>query len=111
MWPGACSGRVQSWCGSMSSGRTMVGSRVFVFAMASPAAALGGARLRTMLRRRGAAYAVRMLRQLATALAFETRGRGLLEITRPVAEWVSASGFTTGLLTLFIRHTSASLVV
>ena len=52
-----------------------------------------------------------MLRQLATALAFETRGRGLLEITRPVAEWVSASGFTTGLLTLFIRHTSASLVV
>jgi secondary thiamine-phosphate synthase enzyme len=52
-----------------------------------------------------------MLRQLATTLAFETRGRGLLEITRPVTEWAGTSGFTTGLLTLFIRHTSASLVV
>jgi secondary thiamine-phosphate synthase enzyme len=52
-----------------------------------------------------------MLRQLATTLAFDTRGRGLLEITRPVAEWTSASGFTSGLLTLFIRHTSASLLV
>jgi secondary thiamine-phosphate synthase enzyme len=52
-----------------------------------------------------------MLRQLATTLALETRGRGLLEITRPVTEWAGTSGFTTGLLTLFIRHTSASLVV
>ena len=52
-----------------------------------------------------------MLRQLATTLAFETRGRGLLEITRPVADWAGASGFVSGLLTLFIRHTSASLVI
>ena len=52
-----------------------------------------------------------MLRQLATTLAFETRGRGLIEITRPVADWTAASGFATGLLTLFIRHTSASLLI
>ncbi len=52
-----------------------------------------------------------MLRQIATTLAFETRGRGLIEITRPVADWTAASGFATGLLTLFIRHTSASLVI
>ena len=52
-----------------------------------------------------------MLRQLATTLVFDTRGRGLLEITRPVAEWAGASGLGTGLLTLFIRHTSASLVI
>jgi secondary thiamine-phosphate synthase enzyme len=54
---------------------------------------------------------LRMLRQLATTLAFDTLGRGLFEITRPVTEWAGATGFTTGLLTLFIRHTSASLVV
>ena len=52
-----------------------------------------------------------MLRQLDTTLAFDTRGRGLLEITRALESWVGESGFATGLLTLFIRHTSASLVV
>jgi secondary thiamine-phosphate synthase enzyme len=52
-----------------------------------------------------------MLRQRATTLAFETRGRGLLEITQPVADWAAASGFASGLLTLFVRHTSASLVI
>jgi len=52
-----------------------------------------------------------MLRQLATTIAVETRGRGLVEITRTLQTWVGESGFATGLLTLFIRHTSASLVV
>ncbi len=40
--------------------------------------------------------------------SFDTRGRALVEITRPVADWVSESGIEAGLLTLFIRHTSAS---
>jgi secondary thiamine-phosphate synthase enzyme len=52
-----------------------------------------------------------MLRQLAITLGFDTPGRGLLEITRTLERWVGESGITTGLLTLFIRHTSASLVV
>ncbi len=52
-----------------------------------------------------------MLRQAQTILAFDTRGRGLLEITRPVADWVAQSGLRAGLLTLFVRHTSASLVI
>jgi secondary thiamine-phosphate synthase enzyme len=52
-----------------------------------------------------------VLRQLVTTLGFDTRGRGLVEITREVASWVGASGLATGLVTLFIRHTSASLVV
>lgn len=52
-----------------------------------------------------------MLRQTTTTLTFETRGRGLLEITRPVLDWVSEAGFGSGLLTLFVRHTSASLLV
>lgn len=51
------------------------------------------------------------LRQSAGTLAFATRGRGLLEITDAVADWLAPSGVRTGLLTLFVRHTSASLVV
>jgi secondary thiamine-phosphate synthase enzyme len=52
-----------------------------------------------------------MLRQFNTSLTFETRGRGLLEITQPVADWVAGQGLTTGLLTVFVRHTSASLLI
>jgi secondary thiamine-phosphate synthase enzyme len=52
-----------------------------------------------------------MLRQSSTTLAFDTRGRGLIEITRPVADWAAGSNVDSGLLTLFVRHTSASLVV
>jgi secondary thiamine-phosphate synthase enzyme len=56
-------------------------------------------------------YPSSMLRQVGTTLRFDTRGRGLVEITGPVTEWVAQSGLESGLLTLFIRHTSASLVV
>jgi secondary thiamine-phosphate synthase enzyme len=72
--------------------------------------AAGGKRAR-IARHCAPAYAASMLCQRATTLAFETRGRGLLEITRPVVDWADASGFASGLLTLFIRHTSASLVI
>jgi len=52
-----------------------------------------------------------MLRHFHTMLAFDTGGRGLFEITRPVSDWMRTTGLESGLLTLFIRHTSASLVV
>ena len=52
-----------------------------------------------------------MLRQAATTLVVETRGRGLVEFTRQAAAWLAQSGIETGLLTLFVRHTSASLLV
>ena len=52
-----------------------------------------------------------MLRQLATRLAIDTHGRGLVDVTRPIVSWAAASGMTTGVLTIFIRHTSASLLV
>ena len=52
-----------------------------------------------------------MLRQATTTLAIDTPGRGLHEITRDVADWVARSGIGDGLLTLFIRHTSASLLI
>jgi secondary thiamine-phosphate synthase enzyme len=40
-----------------------------------------------------------------------TRGKGLYEITREVARWVSAQKIQDGLLTVFIQHTSASLII
>ena len=56
-------------------------------------------------------YAGFMLRQFTTSMTFETRGRGLLEVTRPVTEWVAEASLATGLLTVFVRHTSASLLI
>ena len=44
-------------------------------------------------------------------LTVSARGQGLLEITREVAETVRGSGVQDGLATLFIRHTSASLLI
>ena len=44
-------------------------------------------------------------------LVVETRGPGLVEITGPVVRWVAAQGVGAGLLTLWCRHTSASLLV
>jgi secondary thiamine-phosphate synthase enzyme len=52
-----------------------------------------------------------MLRQAGTTLAVATRGRGLVEITQDVAGFVAAQGMVSGVLTLFVRHTSASLLV
>src|ERR1700743_647402 len=52
-----------------------------------------------------------MIKQAATTLVVETRGRGLVDFTRAVSSWVAQSGFETGLLTLFVRHTSASLLI
>ena len=47
----------------------------------------------------------------STTLEIATRGRGLVEITDPVRRWLATTGARDGLLTLFIRHTSASLLI
>lgn len=47
----------------------------------------------------------------ARELVFDTRPRAFLDITRAVQAFVAETGVATGLLTLFIRHTSASLVI
>lgn len=52
-----------------------------------------------------------MMKQAAHILTFHTPGRGLLDITREVQDWVAAQSVATGLLTLFCRHTSASLLI
>ncbi|GAJ28732.1 secondary thiamine-phosphate synthase enzyme YjbQ [Acidomonas methanolica] len=51
------------------------------------------------------------MRQALHHLTIETRGKGLTEITRPVRLWLQETGITTGLLTLWCTHTSASLTV
>ncbi len=51
------------------------------------------------------------MKQAHTILTVPTPGRGLVDITRRVADWMRGCGVRSGLLTLFIRHTSASLLV
>jgi secondary thiamine-phosphate synthase enzyme len=51
------------------------------------------------------------MRQAADILVVQTSGPGLKEITADVAAWAAAQGMSTGLLTLFCRHTSASLLI
>lgn len=51
------------------------------------------------------------MRQHQDTLSVATRGPGLYEITAAVAGVARSSGIVTGLLTLFIRHTSASLTI
>lgn len=51
------------------------------------------------------------MRQHATELIITSPGQGLHEFTRDVVNWIASTGVDHGLLTLFIRHTSASLLI
>ena len=51
------------------------------------------------------------MHQLHSQFSIASRGKGLYDFTAQVARWVADSGIRDGLLTLFVRHTSASLVI
>ncbi|HWI85498.1 MAG TPA: secondary thiamine-phosphate synthase enzyme YjbQ [Sphingomonas sp.] len=51
------------------------------------------------------------MRQAATTLTLATSGQRLYEMTGEVARWVAGVEMQTGLLTIFCRHTSASLLI
>ncbi|HEY3440812.1 MAG TPA: secondary thiamine-phosphate synthase enzyme YjbQ [Paludibaculum sp.] len=51
------------------------------------------------------------MKQAVRDFAVRTHGKGLYEFTGEVAAWVHQQRLATGLLTLFCRHTSASLVI
>lgn len=51
------------------------------------------------------------MRQFLGQISVQTQGKGLYEFTREVERWVRENGAGNGLLTLFIRHTSASLTI
>ena len=56
-------------------------------------------------------YSRPMLRQASTSLPIRAARPGLHEFTNSVADFVADSGIRDGLLTIFCRHTSASLVI
>jgi secondary thiamine-phosphate synthase enzyme len=58
-----------------------------------------------------AALPLSSMRQTQHQLSITTNGKGLVEITAPVKRWVAEQGIATGLLTLYCRHTSASLLI
>jgi len=51
------------------------------------------------------------MRIAQTELVIETAPREIREVTREVADWVAGQGIERGLLTVFIPHTSASLLI
>ena len=51
------------------------------------------------------------MRQALGELQIATPGQGLVEVTAEVAHWVAEQGIRDGLLTVFCRHTSASLTI
>ncbi len=51
------------------------------------------------------------MKQAQHRLSIPPRGPGLHEVTREVAAWLDQQEVRDGLLTLFVRHTSASLVI
>ena len=51
------------------------------------------------------------MRQATTTLEIRTERQGLLDVTDRVAGWTAAQGISEGLLTVFCRHTSASLLI
>ena len=53
----------------------------------------------------------RRMRQETGRIRTRAPSRGLLDITNEIADWTVATGISEGLLTLFCRHTSASLVI
>ena len=51
------------------------------------------------------------MRTAQERLEVRTRGRGLVDVTHEVAEVVARTKITSGLCVVFVRHTSASLVI
>jgi secondary thiamine-phosphate synthase enzyme len=54
---------------------------------------------------------VSQMRQLQSEIAISTRGQGFTDITGEARRFVAASSMATGQLTLFVQHTSASLLI
>src|SRR5436190_14305864 len=51
------------------------------------------------------------MKALAAAFVVGTRGKGTYEITQEVARFLRETGVATGTVTVFIQHTSASLII
>ena len=59
----------------------------------------------------GACYSERIMKMMQETLSVATKGKGFHDLTARVRSVVAKSGVTTGLCTLFVQHTSASLLI
>jgi secondary thiamine-phosphate synthase enzyme len=59
----------------------------------------------------GRGSAVAEIVQASHVLTVATRGKGFIDITRELARWLESLAAENGLLTVFVRHTSASLTI
>ncbi len=51
------------------------------------------------------------MRQAIDSISIETRGQGLTDFTRQARQFIQQSAINSGLLTVFVRHTSCSLII
>lgn len=51
------------------------------------------------------------MQQTTHQISVSTQGRKLYDITPEITSWAEESGFLTGLITIYIQHTSASLLI
>ena len=51
------------------------------------------------------------MKQASQTLAIQTSGRRFYDVTQKVLDWTDQSNFKEGLLTLYVQHTSASLLI
>ena len=51
------------------------------------------------------------MKQCSHDITFQTSGSSLLDVTGPIRRWIMDQDLKAGLLTIFIRHTSASLII
>lgn len=52
-----------------------------------------------------------MMKQAQTTLTIHANGRGFTNFTRELQSWIAAQGINTGVVTLFVQHTSCSLII
>src|SRR6266849_11107084 len=63
------------------------------------------------MNRQSAIAAITPELMIVATLVVETRGQGFFEITKDVQNFIASSGAGDGIVFVFIRHTSASLVI
>jgi secondary thiamine-phosphate synthase enzyme len=51
------------------------------------------------------------MKQFTHNITFQTTGSSLLDVTSPIRSWLQGLDIQDGLLTIFIKHTSASLTI
>ncbi len=52
-----------------------------------------------------------MMKQAQTTLTIHASGRGFTNFTAELQSWLAAQGISTGVVTLFVQHTSCSLLI